>query len=293
MTKNNKLIKLENDFMFSDIFNREHNVPKLEKFIAVYFGYPYEKVHGNLKLIKRRREKNSKKEARKEVDLLLTLDNMKQNINIEIDRNKSQRIKDRNTTYIGKVAGELNIKESDKQYKNIHHSRQIAFNINNKPNDKNLFIDEQRIMSVKSGKVFSNTIEIDEINMSLIDELDYNLLEEKEKICYDFVKLLKTTDKSEFERISENLMNKEESKDLTKQVEELTSEYRYIELPSAYANKEAFEESLKEEAFEDGKEEGIEQTKIDTAKKMLEKNLDINLISECTNLSIEEIKSLK
>ena len=40
-----------------------------------YFGYTYEQVHGNLKLIKRNLDKNSKNEAKKEVDLLLSLNN--------------------------------------------------------------------------------------------------------------------------------------------------------------------------------------------------------------------------
>ena len=39
-------------------------------------------------------------------------------------------------------------------------------------------------------------------------------------------------------------------------------------------------------------EKGIEQNKIETAKKMLEEKLDINLISKITGLSKEEIKKL-
>lgn len=38
--------------------------------------------------------------------------------------------------------------------------------------------------------------------------------------------------------------------------------------------------------------EGFKQGKIEIAKSMLEKNFDINLISELTGLSVEEIKKL-
>lgn len=38
--------------------------------------------------------------------------------------------------------------------------------------------------------------------------------------------------------------------------------------------------------------QGINQRNIDIAKSMLEKNFDINLISELTGLSVEEIKKL-
>ena len=41
-----------------------------------------------------------------------------------------------------------------------------------------------------------------------------------------------------------------------------------------------------------GEERGEERTKLETAKKMLAKNMDINLIVELTELSINEIKKL-
>ena len=58
--------------------------------------------------------------------------------------------------------------------------------------------------------------------------------------------------------------------------------------------------SLIEDALEDGwnrgkKEgikEGIKENKLSFAKRMLEKNIDINVISECTGLSEKEIKTL-
>ncbi len=43
----------------------------------------------------------------------------------------------------------------------------------------------------------------------------------------------------------------------------------------------------------EGIQEGIQTNKIETAKKMLARNIDINLISEITNLSQEEIEKLK
>ena len=48
----------------------------------------------------------------------------------------------------------------------------------------------------------------------------------------------------------------------------------------------------KEEGFEEGENSGIQKNKIETARKMLEDNLDINVISKYTGLSIEEIKKM-
>ena len=45
--------------------------------------------------------------------------------------------------------------------------------------------------------------------------------------------------------------------------------------------------------FEDGYEKGVEANRLETAKKMLEKSLDMQLISECTGLSLEQVEALK
>ena len=47
------------------------------------------------------------------------------------------------------------------------------------------------------------------------------------------------------------------------------------------------------EGLEKGKEEGEHHAKIETAKNMLSKGLDINLVSQCTGLSVEDIKRLQ
>ena len=43
---------------------------------------------------------------------------------------------------------------------------------------------------------------------------------------------------------------------------------------------------------EEGIKEGIKENKLSFAKRMLEKNIDINVISECTGLSEKKIKTL-
>ena len=48
-----------------------------------------------------------------------------------------------------------------------------------------------------------------------------------------------------------------------------------------------------EEAFASGISKGVSQERIETAKRMLNKNCDISFIKEITSLSVEEIKKLK
>jgi len=51
-----------------------------------------------------------------------------------------------------------------------------------------------------------------------------------------------------------------------------------------------------EEAFEDGKEaglaEGAQQNAIETARKLKENGISVEIISKCTGLSINEVESL-
>ena len=51
-------------------------------------------------------------------------------------------------------------------------------------------------------------------------------------------------------------------------------------------------EQGKEEGLQQGLEQGIKQSKIEIAKKSLEKNLPLETISEITGLSIKEIQEL-
>ena len=48
-----------------------------------------------------------------------------------------------------------------------------------------------------------------------------------------------------------------------------------------------------EEGIKEGKKEGIEQKAIEVATKLLQSGVALDFISEITELSIEEIKTLK
>ena len=52
------------------------------------------------------------------------------------------------------------------------------------------------------------------------------------------------------------------------------------------------DEIIKNTLYEKGISQGIEQNKIESAKKMLEDNLDVNTISKYTGLSVDEIEKM-
>ncbi len=49
----------------------------------------------------------------------------------------------------------------------------------------------------------------------------------------------------------------------------------------------------KEEGLKEGKEEGLKEKSIEIAKNMLKENVDINIISKYSGLSLDEINNLK
>ena len=328
-----KLIKLERNFMFTDIFNQDKNVPKLEKFISIFFNFPYEKVHNNLKLLPRKLSKDNKKEAWKEVDLLLKLDNEMLKINIEINNDTTKNIIDRNVIYIAKISS-TNYEEGDSKYENIWTSRQINFNVTDSKHNK--LINEYVFKEVETNEVLTDIVQIDIINMSLIDKLCYNELNKKEQVVYNFCKMLNAENKDEFREVSELIMDEELSRDLLDQMTRKSREEEYVYMDSTYSSFEEYKEDVLREAIEDVQEKTrkeieektrkeieektrkeieektrkeieektrkeieekvtkeVEEVKLNTVNKMLEKNIDTKLISEITGISIEKIDKLK
>ena len=70
----------------------------------------------------------------------------------------------------------------------------------------------------------------------------------------------------------------------------LLTEYDY-DTDIAVQRQEAYEDGV-EKGISQGIQQGSQQTKIETAKNMLNDNLDIQTIIKYTGLSMEEIKSL-
>ena len=115
-------------------------------------------------------------------------------------------------------------------------------------------------------------------------------------------------DKKEAQKYSHFLMLGLDKKDLSylcekegheymkkymKNVEELNEDSEFVSIISPDKDNEMVINTLKNEAIKEGRLEGKRENTLETAKKMLKKKLDINLIAECTGLTKEEIRNLK
>ena len=155
-------------------------------------------------------------------------------------------------------------------------------------------------------------IDTKDLNISL-DLIQIHILEVKR-----FIEIIKNSTKEELKKnrllswmkffTSDNLeLIEEELKEENQIMSKVIEEYRKFtsdnKMMRAYAAREAFLVGQKmmlrrerEDGFDEGKLEGIKEGEknkaVSMAKSMKIKNLDINLISEITGLTIDEIKKL-
>ena len=90
-----------------------------------------------------------------------------------------------------------------------------------------------------------------------------------------------------------------DDKDRTNYIKSMNTErdtYNQIEYARETGREEGREEGHKvgkEEGLKEGREKGAKQNSCDIAKRMLEKGIDIETISELTGLTAEEVSRLK
>ena len=278
-----EVIPLNMDFMFTNIFNKEENINILENFLSDYLEIPLKNIKGNLKLLKRKLNIDSKKEANNEVDLLFNYNGEYINIELSNER-KSTGVIDRNIVFACKVHSKQ-LRKGEHNYNNIKETIQI--NLNNFHNN-NIDIKEEYYLINKQGDILTKKFRIDMVDLALGSKRWYNKKENTKlsRWCRIF---LSKTEKELRELIGGNFMEREASEKLIKEINDLSSDDEYVELYTDLSRKEMEYNTYIEEARQDG----IKKGKSEIAKNMIKKGIDIKTISEITGLSINEIETLK
>ena len=299
--KENELIPLTFDIMFTEIFNNPDNICILEEFISNYLDIPLKEVTGNLKILSRRLKKEVRYDSRKEVDLLLNYKGKK--INIEMSNNKSDGVINRNVVYLCKIHGNQ-LKVGDINYSKINSTIQIVFNNFNIGNE----LKTTWYLRNDEGQILTSKLRIDIINLVKGKDLCYT---GSEKVDYliNWCKLLTTKDRENVKDISSQIMSHKSTDMLVNNMSALSEEDEMVKLYTKLSRREMEYNTYIAEATEEGYnnghekgynegikkgiEQGIEQKNNEIAKKMLDKSLDITTIEEITGLTKEEIMKLK
>ena len=283
--KEGEKISIFSDAMFKTMFQNEKRLD-YSALLASYFleDITYEELLDNLVLVKNELDKTVENKKGLRGDYVASIGDTK--LNIEINNNYSREVMERNLEYSFRLYSSNNRRGEENKYNQVI---QICLN-NFAFKGKNKTIEVFAIRN-EDGELLTNkfiSIQIYVPNLR--------------KKCYtDNVE-----DLSELERFI--LILVERSIELSKKLGKGNKIMeKYINdainasdneiLLEAYDKEWALKDLGRRDGYKEGLDEGvslgIEQKEIEMVRNMLTKNLDVNLISEITGLSLEEINKIK
>ena len=203
------------------------------------------------------------------------------NIIVEINNGYYNSLPIRNLVYLSSVFS--NSVSRGESYDNV--PLHILLNITWGKDLKGDILTDYYVQSDKKIK-YCDRIIIREINMDLLLNTWY-YKDKKEAQKYSHFLML-GLDKKDLNYLCEKEGHKYMKKYM-KNVEELNEDSEFVNVISPDKDNEMVINTLKNEAIK----EGIEKNTLATAKKMLDDNLSIDMVSKYTGLTKEEINSLK
>lgn len=213
----------------------------------------------------------------KTVDVLAKVDN--EYIHIEVNTNYNNYLHVRNFTYFSSLYSKKVLRGEEYDYRTKFLHIDFTYGLGNSKDE----CIKYYIQSDDKERYLDN-IEIIEFNMDKIMGYWYNQDKEKVNEYKHLIMLdLKTSDLKRLSKGDDFIMEFEEKITALNEDETFQSLMTYEQDQKFILNTE------KRISFE----EGAEQKKKEIAKSMLEKDMDIETISEITNLTIEEIEKLK
>ena len=286
--KKGQKISILSDTMLKAMFQNENRIKYSAKFLSYFIDVEYEDILNNICLAKNELDKNNENDKGERCDYVALLSDT--SLNIEVNNNSSLEVLERNMEY----AHRLYSKKIRRGEENYQYTQVIQFNLNNfafKGNDK--IVDIYTVTN-DDNIGLSNKLIFVQIYVPNLRKKWYTKgmksLSEEEKYILALVEM----DLDKLNDLGgENIMD-----EYVKEAEEVSFEGGVGE---AYDK----EWALRDQGYRDGlsqgkaegKAEGFSQGKVENkkeiAKNMLSKAMEVELISEITGLSIEEIKNLK
>ena len=286
--KKGQKISILSDTMLKAMFQNENRIKYSAKFLSYFIDVEYEDILNNICLAKNELDKNNENDKGERCDYVALLSDT--SLNIEVNNNSSLEVLERNMEY----AHRLYSKKIKRGEENYQYTQVIQFNLNNfafKGNDK--IIDIYTVTN-DDNIGLSNKLIFVQIYVPNLRKKWYTKgmksLSEEEKYILALVEM----DLDKLNDLGgENIMD-----EYVKEAEEVSFEGGVGE---AYDK----EWALRDQGYRDGlsqgkvegKAEGISEGKnernIEIARNMLKDNISVESISKYTDLSINEINSLK
>ena len=296
MIEEKRIIPLKFDLMFKKVFGDKNDQRPLRKLLECILGInPKEITILNPEIIG-----SSYYDKRTIVDLIVELDDGTQ-IGIEMNTNVNKYLIARNLRYLFKNIGQGLKKGSS--YGNLQKYIQINIDCEGKHIKP---IETYKIMEIEKHKILTEDVEIVRVDLSYYVKRCYN--EDASKLDYKdkFIGLMGIEDRDLAKNITKGDASMEE---ILKKVEDFSEDEEILGAYDAEWHKQEVDrvvmldklEKAQEEGLASGMAqgmaEGIEQGKheksVQIVNNMLKENIDIEIISRVTGLSIEEIESTK
>ena len=219
------------------------------------------------------------------LDLLIKADD--EYINVELNSKYNKYVKERNLLYVFKLC--LDKSEKDKETLK-GKVRQININFGRKSKG----IEDIAIVNLMTNKKITTKIEIKNLNIDFYVKKYYNNYKlTKEEEIYVMLGL-------ELEELNKLSERNDIVKEFKKSVEEANKDELVVKWFSPEQEREMRENYIRSEAEEKGMKKGIVEGKkagileglLQTAKNMLEADMNIETISKLTGLSVKKIKDM-
>lgn len=296
-----KVIPLIQDFILYEILT-DHNLKEYVSYIvSKIMNMAYDYVLKEMTVISPRHRISNKRSKRMISDIVLRIGN--NIINIEGNKKYYKGLLERNHIYYSKlISNSLSINDS---YKNTLAVTQINFN-NFAVNKSRLVINEYLVMEKRNLDIELELFKKFHMNLDRIKKKCYNN-NKKLTIFERYLAIMIIEEKSMLkkiakgnrvlERVVERIMEINENYDEWVRVYDVVEENNRM-WRTIVANKE--EEVIEREKKKaekkvqrvENKLHKAENNTIQIVKNLLKQNLDINLISEVTGMSVNKIKSL-
>ena len=282
LESNTSFINLTYDIAFKSFFSRNEKFLKL--FLISVLKLDMKPEETKITIANVELPKDMKKEYQKKVDVLIYL-NSGNTYNIEVNKSRFKDVMLRNFIYLTKIYSSiLNQGEKDSKLKK-EYVCQLNLNANIK--DKNKSGGTYKIKEEKTGEILTENFTIYSKNIEFYRDLYYTK-NEKLKDGEMWYVVLSSRNYEEMYKTISKILNDKETIEFMDEIEKINSDSIII----TQKELDMLDKIQQHETIVNALEEGEEKAKIETAKKMLDKNMSIEDITDITGLSKEEIEKL-
>ena len=291
---NKEMIRLTFDTAFKSFFSR--NPDYLKDFLIEELSLDMDKDETKITVSNACLPKDIQKEYQKKVDIIIYLDESVI-VNVEANTNRFKNIKRRNFIYMAKLYG-LTLKKGE-DIKKLEEADLYQLNINASKDDKNIGENIYELRSRITGDKLIDNFTLHLKNIAYYRDLYYTKGEKLNRADMWLV-VLSSENYEELYRTVSQILDQKDTNIFMDEVVRMNLEEPILteweakmldEIEKYDTIKNSKEEGF-ENGFEEGKSSGKKENQVETARKMLEEKLDINLISKITGMSKDEIEKL-